>query len=123
MGTIVRSTFDTHDSLDDKIDKFTSMMSKLTALDNDQNKQFKPKIYQSKWTGQLRNYYDQNNYDQRNDQNRYRSNSGDRRTSYRGRCHYGQNYRGRPHYVINYGNDFRRGNFRQYKITQVKRWI
>ena len=38
-------TFDTQDSLDDKIDKLTSMMSKLTAHDNSQNKQFKPKIY------------------------------------------------------------------------------
>ena len=30
--------FDTHDSFDDKIDWFTSMMSKLTAQDNNQNK-------------------------------------------------------------------------------------
>ena len=57
-------TFDMQDSLDDKIDKLTSMMSKWTAQDNDQDKQFKPKIYQSKWRGQLRNYSDQNNYDQ-----------------------------------------------------------
>ena len=68
-------TFDTQDVLDDKIDKFTSMMRKLTAQDNNQNKQFKPKIYQSRWRGQSRNYYDQNNYDQRNFQNRYRSNN------------------------------------------------
>ena len=40
-------TFDMQDSLDTKIDKLTSMMSKLTAQDNDQNKQFKPEIYQS----------------------------------------------------------------------------
>ena len=38
-------TFDMQDSLDDKIDKLTSMRSKLTAQDIDQNKQFKPKIY------------------------------------------------------------------------------
>ena len=44
-----RVTFDLQDSLDDKIDKLTSMMSKLTAQDNDQNKQFKPKIYKNKW--------------------------------------------------------------------------
>ena len=39
-------TFDMLDILDDKIDKLTSMMSKLTAQVNNQNKQFKPKIYQ-----------------------------------------------------------------------------
>ena len=33
-----------HDSLDDKIDKLTSMMNKLTAKDNNQSKQFKPKF-------------------------------------------------------------------------------
>ena len=71
-------TFDIQDSLDDKIDKLTSIMSKLTAQDDNQNKQFKPKIYQSKRRGQSRNIYDQNNYDQRNYQNEYRSNSRDR---------------------------------------------
>ena len=55
----------------------------------------------------MRNYYDQGNY-----QNRYRSNSGDRRMSFRCRVQYGQNYRGRLHYVNNYRNDFRRENFR-----------
>ena len=50
-------TFDTQDRLDDKIDKHTSMMSKLTAQGNNQNKQFKPKIYQGKRGGQMRNYY------------------------------------------------------------------
>ena len=33
--------FDTQDSLDDKIDRLTSMMRKLTAQDDNQNKQFK----------------------------------------------------------------------------------
>ena len=47
-------TLDTQDSLDDKIDKLTSMMSKLTVQDNNQNKQLKLKIYQSKWRGKLR---------------------------------------------------------------------
>ena len=47
-------TFDMQDSLDDKIDELTSMMSKLTAQDNNQNKQFKPKIYQVRWRGQSR---------------------------------------------------------------------
>ena len=55
-------TFDTHDRLDDKINKLTSMMSKLTAQGSNQNKLFKPKIYQGKRRGQTRNYYDQGNY-------------------------------------------------------------
>ena len=32
------------DSLDDKIDRLTSMMSKLRAQDDNPNKHFKPKI-------------------------------------------------------------------------------
>ena len=68
-------TFDMQDRLDDKIDKFTSMMSKLKkAQGNNQNKPFKSKIYQDKRRGQTRNYFDLGNY-----QNRYRSNSGDGR--------------------------------------------
>ena len=85
-------TFDTHDSLGEKIDRLTSMMNKLTAQDDNQNKQFKPKIYQSKQRGQTRSFYDQN-YDQRNYQNRYRSNSADKRISLSVRIQYGQNYR------------------------------
>ena len=56
-------TFDTQDTLDDKGDKITSMMSKLTAQDNNPNKQYKPKIYQCKQRGQSRNFYDWNKYD------------------------------------------------------------
>ena len=41
-------TFDMQDGLEEKIDRLMSMMSKLTAQDVDQIKQFKPKIYQSK---------------------------------------------------------------------------
>ena len=41
-------TFDTQDMLEDKLDKITSMMSKLTAQDSSQNRPFKPKIYQAK---------------------------------------------------------------------------
>ena len=41
-------TFDMQDRLDDKIDKLTSMMSKLTAQSSNQNKPFKLKIYQVK---------------------------------------------------------------------------
>ena len=39
---------DTQYRLDDKIDKLTSMMSKLTAQGSSQNRTFKPKIYQDK---------------------------------------------------------------------------
>ena len=64
--------------MEEKIDRLKSMMSKLTTEDESQNKQFKPKIYQDKRRGQTRNFYDRHSYEQRNDQNRYRSNSGDR---------------------------------------------
>ena len=73
-------TFDMQDRLGDKIDKLTSIMSKLTAQGSNQDKLFKPKIYQDKRRAQTRNYYDQGN-----SQNRYRSNSGDRRMSFRDR--------------------------------------
>ena len=49
-------TFDTQDSSDEKIYRLTSMISKLTAEDDDQTKQFKQKIYQSKRRGQRRNF-------------------------------------------------------------------
>ena len=42
-----------------------SMMSKLTAQGNNQNKQSKPKIYEGKRRGQTINYYDQGNYQNR----------------------------------------------------------
>ena len=48
----------------------------------------------------------------KNYQNRYRSNSGDRRIQFSGSIQYRQNYRGRPRYEQNYRNDYRRGNFR-----------
>ena len=41
-------TFDTQDRLDDKVDKMTSMMNKLTAQGSNQNRPFKSKIYQGK---------------------------------------------------------------------------
>ena len=62
-------TFDTQDRLDDKIDKLTSMMSKLSVQGSNQNRPFKPTIYQGKRRRQGRNNYDQG---------RYRSNSRDR---------------------------------------------
>ena len=79
----------------------------ITAQGNNQNKQFKPKIYQGKRKGQTIHYYDQGNY-----QNMYRSNSGDRRMSFICRGQYEQNFRGRLQYVNAYRNDFRRDNFR-----------
>ena len=71
-------------------------MSTQTAQGSNQNRPFKPKIDQCKRRGQSMNYYDQDKY-----QNRYRSNSGDRRMSYRGRAQYGQNYRGGSQYNQN----------------------
>ena len=71
--------FDMQDMLNDKLDKLTSIMSRMIAQDSSQNKLFKPKIYQGKRRGQAGNYYDQGNY-----QNRYRSDSGDRSTLFRG---------------------------------------
>ena len=55
-------TFDTQDRLDDKLDKITSMMSKLTAQGSSQNRQFKIKNYQCKRRGQSRNYYNKDRY-------------------------------------------------------------
>ena len=49
-------TFDTPDGLEEKIDRLTSMMKKLTTQDVDPVKSFKPKIYQSKRRGQTRKY-------------------------------------------------------------------
>ena len=87
------------------------MMSKLKAQAMNKNKQFKPKIYQGKRRGAMRNFYDKCNYDQRN-QHRYISDSRDRRISFSGRIKCGQDYINRPKYELNYRNDFRRGNFR-----------
>ena len=38
-------TFNTHDGLEEKVDRLMTMMRKLTAQDNEQNKQFKLKIF------------------------------------------------------------------------------
>ena len=50
-------SFNTQDRLDDKIDKLTSMISKLTAQGSNQNRPFKPKSYQGNRRGQTRNYH------------------------------------------------------------------
>ena len=100
------------DSLDDKIDKLTSMMSKLTAQGNKQNNKFRPKIYQGRWGGQSRIFYDQSN--------RYRLNSGDRRTSFKsiGQCR--QNNRGRPQYINPYRRSLRQTIRGRCKTIEVK---
>ena len=46
-------TFDTEGRLGDKLDKITSMMSKLTVQGCNQNRLFKHKIYQGKRRGQM----------------------------------------------------------------------
>ena len=83
-----RVTFDTKDALEEKIDRLMTMMSKLTAQDDEQNKQFKPKIYQGRRRGQVRNIYGKYNYDQRNYQNRCKADSRDR-ISFSGRIQCG----------------------------------
>ena len=84
-------TIDTQDHLEEKIEGHMSMMSKLTTQDDNPVKPFKPKIYQSKRRGQTRKTYNRCHYGQRNYQNRYRPNSGDRRISFSSRIQYGQN--------------------------------
>ena len=98
-------TFDTQDGLEEKIDRLTVTMSKLTAKDDGLNKQFKPKMFQGKRRGQTRKFYDRCNYDQRNYQNRYRSDSRDRKVSFSGRIKYKPNVSNRPRYEQNYSND------------------
>ena len=100
-------TYDTKDGLEEWIDRCMTMMSKLTTQGDGQDKQFKPRIYQGKRRGQMRNFYNRCTYDQRNYQNRFRSDSRDRRISLNHRIQYGQNYRDRPRYEQNYRNDFR----------------
>ena len=55
-----RVKFDMQDGLEEKIDRCTVMMSKLAANEGT-NKQFKPKMFQSKRRGQMRNFYDKCN--------------------------------------------------------------
>ena len=114
-------TFDTTDSIEQKIDKLTVVMGKLVMGDKGQNRQFKPQVYQSnRGRGQTRC-----NHDQRRFQDRFRPNN-----AYRGQARCGQDYRGRTRYYSNSGgsygyntkghqrygrsnnNNNRRGNFR-----------
>ena len=66
------------------------MIIKLTTKEDSHTKPIKPKLYQGKRRGQMRNFYDRKDYDQRNYQNRYRHNSGYRRVLFSGRIQYGQ---------------------------------
>ena len=66
-------------------------MGKLAARDIGTNRQFKTQIDQSRRRGQSRNFYDTHSYDRGNYQDRYRSDSSDRRNQYRqnrGRLNY-----------------------------------
>ena len=102
-----RVTFDTRDELGDKIDKLTVMIGKLAARDSGSGRQFKPQIYQGKRRGQNRGSYDRHSFDQQDYQNRYRSDSGDRRQYRQGR--------GRPRYEQNYRGENFKGNARTYQ--------
>ena len=62
-----RVSFDTKEELGDKIDKLAVMIGKLAAKDCGRVRQFKPQIHQNRGRGQNRGY------NQRNYQNRYRS--------------------------------------------------
>ena len=89
------------DALKDKIDRLTVMMTQLTTKGKCLNKQFKPKIYQGRRRGLNGKCYDRHTYDQRDHQNRYRSNSGGRRIQFSGIVQYGQGYGGRLRYEQN----------------------
>ena len=107
-----RVIFDTGDELGDKIDKLIVIIGKLVARDRGSGRQFKPHIYQGKRRGQNRGSYDRCGYDQWGYQNRYRSDSGDRRQ-------YRQD-RGKPRYEQNYGGGNFRGNARMYKNLETQ---
>ena len=57
MGILVKWLHLTHRAVfNEKTDRVITMMSKFTAQDDNQTKQLKPKIYQSKRRGQMRNF-------------------------------------------------------------------
>ena len=98
-GNNRKVSFDTKEELGYKIDKLAVMIGKLATRGSGIGKQFKPQIYQNRGRGQNRND------NLRNYQNRYRSNSGDRRQ-------YRQD-RDWPRYEQNY----RRGKFRGTRMS------
>ena len=93
------------------------MMDKLAARDNKGNNFFKPQVYQSKQGGQSRSFHRSYNHDRGNYQNKFRSNSRDRKTQFnkqgKGRLGYEQNYK-RRNFRSNTRSyqDFRRQNSR-----------
>ena len=93
-------SFDTKEELGDKIDKLVVMIGKLATRDSRTGSQFKPQIYQYRGRGQSRNY------NHRYYQDRYRSNSGDRRQF--------RQDRGRPRYEETYRTGNVRGNMRSF---------
>ena len=93
-------SFDIKEELGVKIDKLVVMIGKLATRESGTDRQFKPQIYHNRGRGQNRNY-NQCSY-----QNRYRSDSGDRRQYRQGR--------GRPRYKQNYRRGNFRGNMRSY---------
>ena len=72
-------SFDTKEEQGDKIDRLVVMIGKLAIRDNGAGRQFKTQICQGGGRGQNRGNYDRHNYGQQNYQNKYGSDSGDRR--------------------------------------------
>ena len=105
-------SFNMSERTDDKIDKLTSLVSKMNVKMDKCDAQLKPQTYQRKRRGQNRCTDTQNDYWTRN-----RLFIKDRDISYRGRGrfsqNYSQNYRGRPQ--DNFRNDYRRGNYREQR--------
>ena len=103
-------SFDTQDMSDIKIDKLTSMISKLSTQGSNQNIPFKPRFIKDKRRGQgINNYYDRGRQ-----WVRLRSSSSDRyrRSNYRNRPQYGQNYRERSYFQNYREGNFKRGTYR-----------
>ena len=103
-------SFHTREELGDKIDKLAVMTDKLATRGSGAGTQFKPQIYQGRARGQNRGSYDRCSYDQQSYQNKYRSDSGDRRQ-------YRQD-RGRPRYEQIYRKGNFRGNMRNFKNSR-----
>ena len=83
-------SFNKREELGDKIDKLAAMIGKLATRDSGSVRQSKPQIYHCRGRGQHMGNYNRCNYDQQGYQNKYMSDSGDRRQ-------YRQD-RGRPRY-------------------------
>ena len=64
-----RVSFHTREDLGDKMEKLAVMVGKLAAKDSEKVRPFKPQIHQNRGRGHNRGY------NERNYQNRYRSNN------------------------------------------------